>query len=76
MFDWLFKNRVSKSKVCNHDQNYKSRQYLLEDGTPMIEFTCLDCHFRDRGPVHGDGNSVNWVKTIICCNGEISSNID
>lgn len=43
---------------CNHKKNYWWRKWLDKDRTPMIDFFCYDCGYKDRGHVHGD--SSGW----------------
>jgi hypothetical protein len=63
MLDWL-KNLVNscpwKRKTLVHclHTNVKVDRWL-ENHTPMVEITCQDCGFHDRGPVYAD-NFEKW----------------
>jgi len=46
-----------KKKECNHDTDYRSRTYLLDDGTPMVEFECYKCGWKDSGHVYADSST-------------------
>lgn len=45
---------IFKKKKCNHDKNYNIRTYLSDDGTPMVDFECFDCGWKDHGHVYAD----------------------
>ena len=57
--------RFSKRKPCEHKKNYRSRTYLSEDGTPMVEFECHDCGFRDSGHVYADAENYPQKLVIV-----------
>lgn len=54
---------IFKKKQCKHDKNYRSRTYLLKDGTPMVEFECFVCNWKDHGHVYAD--SDDYEKNLI-----------
>ena len=54
---------------CEHTQNYRSHKYVLDDGTPMIDFQCYDCDYSDKGHVYGDGE--DWTELKVVRDGEI-----
>ena len=54
---------IFKKKRCEHDRNYRSRKYLSVDGTPMIEFDCFDCGWKDHGHVYADAEK--WEENLI-----------
>lgn len=64
MFGW-FKHLIDscpwkrKNIFCVHT-NAKICRWL-EDHTPMIEITCKECGFHDRGPIYADVG--DWVET-------------
>lgn len=60
MIEWI---RSWFKKPCEHKNHWECRQYLLDDGTPMVRFECLDCHFIDHGHVHM-GDTEGWCKTL------------
>ncbi len=62
----FLKNMFAGHKECEHKLNYVYRKYIEQD-TPMVYFHCLDCDYKDRGPVFGD--TYGWVETILCTNG-------
>jgi len=61
--------KVLKTRVCYHTQNHRSHKYLATDGTPMIDFECYDCGYKDHGHVYSDGE--DWVELKIVKNGQI-----
>ena len=56
-------------KKCDHTENYRMRKYLNPDGTPMIDFGCLDCDHQDNGHVYGDGE--DWIEFKLVRDGEV-----
>lgn len=57
MFNFL------KKKKCEHDTNYRSRKYFTKDGTPMIEFECRSCGWKDHGHVYADAK--DWENRLV-----------
>lgn len=49
-----------KKKKCNHNTHYYYRKHLDINNTPMIEFICQDCNFRDHGHVYAEPSE--WPK--------------
>lgn len=61
--------RIFRKKKCEHDQNFRMNKYLDKDDTPMIEFDCLDCGYKDHGHVYGDAEG--WVEYKQVRNGKV-----
>lgn len=66
MFDWL-KNLIAtvcwckrKPKRCDHATATISK--WLDKGCPMVEITCGECGYHDRGHVHAD--PADWVEHL------------
>jgi len=57
-----FKN-LFKTKECDHTHNFRSLKYKLKDGTPMYEFECYDCGYKDKGCVYADGQT--WDDKLV-----------
>ena len=51
-------------RECEHTKNYRMHKYVLEDGTPMIDFQCYDCDHSDKGHVYGDGENWEEIKVV------------
>jgi len=59
-----------KNKKCLCNKNTFARKYFSDDNTPMIEFMCFDCGYRDSGHVYADPS--NWkIESITLKNGKI-----
>lgn len=60
LFLWVYKNILWRSKIkpCHHP-NLIERKWLDEE-TPMITQSCVDCGFYDSGHVHAD--PATWLK--------------
>ena len=58
---WL--RNILRRKPCEHDTDYRSRTYLSPDGTPMTEFECFTCGWKDHGHVYADAE--NWKTNLI-----------
>jgi len=64
---------IREEKVCNHDKNYRKLKFFAPDGTPMIDFACHDCGYKDEGHVYADVK--DWENNlIIACQGKIIIN--
>jgi hypothetical protein len=54
--------------------NTRTRTYFSADGTPMIDFTCHDCGYTDKGHVHA--NPETWQdKLTVVKNGMTTINM-
>lgn len=67
MFQWLY-NLIDdcpfhqkKQERCDHVSATIVK--WVEHGTPMVEVTCFECGFHDRGPVYADPDT--WVETLL-----------
>jgi hypothetical protein len=63
-----FKN-LFKTKECDHTHNFRSLKYKLKDGTPMYEFECYDCGYKDKAvsmPMVRHG-TINWLSKETVC---------
>ena len=64
-----------EEKVCKHDKNYRKLKFFAPDGTPMIEFACHDCGYKDEGHItsyiNADGSSDWENHLIIASDGKI-----
>jgi hypothetical protein len=56
-------SNIFRRKPCQHDTDYRSRTYVDENGTPMIDFECFKCGWKDHGHVYGDAEG--WENLII-----------
>ena len=54
---------IFKKKNCKHDKNYRNKTYLSNFGTPMVDFECFDCGFKNQGYVYTDAEDyeVNLI---------------
>ena len=52
--------RKKNQNHCDHAAATVTK--WLEKGTPMVEVTCFECGFHDRGPVYAD--PVDWVEHL------------
>lgn len=50
----------SGSRPCAHETNWTEWRYFSKCHTPMTQFVCDDCQFRDCGHVYTDGDDKNW----------------
>jgi hypothetical protein len=73
MFNFL--KGIFGRKICWHNKNYNSHNYLDENNTPMVYFHCIDCGYTEKGHIIVDCCNKEllkeWVKTKIVRNGKI-----
>ena len=55
---------IFRKKPCEHNKNYRSHTYLSGDNTPMVDFECFDCGWKDHGHVYADADNYD-VNLII-----------
>jgi hypothetical protein len=60
MFDRFMKLVGLRKQPCQHKNNYNTNRYLNKDGCPMNYFYCLDCGYKDRGPVIMGEVPLDW----------------
>jgi len=51
LVEW-FRQWSSKPEPCNHAKNWRQHNFTAGDGTPMMDWQCLDCGLRDHGHVY------------------------